>query len=74
MTGLSLASFSYSDETTNVTIGSNTITVVGANKYQISGVTSNSRIAWHLEYARNAESWFAGDRVNVGVAPWERVG
>ncbi len=67
----SLFSASYSEA--NVAVGPNRITVLGDNRYAISGSSTNGRLTWNLTYEREAASWFAGDHVNVGPAAWEQM-
>jgi predicted secreted hydrolase len=65
--------FHASDSAANVSVGQNTISVLGNNRYVISGASSNGRLRWNLNYVHVAPSWFAGDRVNVGPLAWEQM-
>ncbi len=68
-----LKSFTASYSAANVTLGSNMISVVGANTYYVTGASRDGRLSWNLFYQREDTSWFAGTHVNVGSAPWEQM-
>jgi hypothetical protein len=55
----------------NVQIGSNGVSVIDPDTYQISGVTADGRIVWNLTYRRTAPSWYATQRFNVASESWE---
>jgi hypothetical protein len=65
-------SFSARYDQANVKIGNqNSITVVDADSYRIAGASRDGRMSWNLLYQRQAPSWYAGSRVNVGPDPWQ---
>jgi hypothetical protein len=52
----------------------NVIHVLNDDAYRIVGsIQQEHRIAWDLVYVRRSPSWFAGDRLPVGVLPWEQM-
>jgi hypothetical protein len=55
----------------NAQVGSNSVTVLNSDTYQIAGATRDGRIAWDLTYQRAAPSWLAGQRFNVASESWE---
>ena len=68
-----LSSFNASYSAANVTLGSNTISVAGPNRYFVAGATLDGRLSWNLSYDREAPSWFAGDHIDVAPLPWEQM-
>lgn len=68
-----LSSFTASYTAANVTLGSNAISVPGANTYYVTGASMDGRLSWKLYFDRDAPSWFAGARMNVASASWEQM-
>ncbi len=68
-----LSSFSASYSAANVMVGSNTVSVTGPNEYLITGSTADGRLVWNLYYEREADSWYAANRVDVAPAAWEQM-
>jgi hypothetical protein len=66
-----LVRFSAAYEQADVAIGRNRISVDDPDHYRITGASRDGRIAWNLSYLRDADSWYAANRVNVGAEPWQ---
>lgn len=68
----SVSSFSAASDTANVKIASSTVQVVGSS-YEIRGVSKDGRVAWYLQYQRQAEPWYAANHMPVGTFSWEQM-
>ena len=68
-----VAAFAASNTQADVTIGDCTVRVIDEDTYRVTGASKNGRLAWDLIYSRQAEPWFAADRMNVGHLPWEQM-
>lgn len=67
-------SFSASYERADVQIDeANYIEVIYSDTYRIVGSIGDGRLSWDLIYVRQADSWFGGDREEVGLFPWEQM-
>ncbi|MBI3950619.1 MAG: hypothetical protein HY314_09210 [Acidobacteria bacterium] len=66
--------FSASYNQADVQIEGNTIRVIDGNAYRIAGTSRDGRLSWDLVYGRQAEPWFAADRMGVGKLAWEQMG
>ncbi|NIO03731.1 MAG: hypothetical protein GTN74_03700 [Proteobacteria bacterium] len=69
----STESFSASYEQADVEIEANAIEVIDHDTYRIVGSIGGGRLSWDLTYVRQANSWFGGDREEVGLFPWEQM-
>ncbi|PWU03938.1 MAG: hypothetical protein C5B51_17885 [Terriglobia bacterium] len=63
--------FSAAYDKADVSIAANQVGVISPDLYQISGSSRDGRLRWALSYQRDADSWYAANRINVGSEPWE---
>lgn len=62
---------SASYERADVAIESNSIQVIDPTTYRIQGITRDGKLKWDLTYKGETQPWYAGDRIPVGLFPWE---
>lgn len=65
--------FFASYDQADVQIESNAIQVIDSDTYRILGSVGDGRLSWDLIYVRQADSWFGGNREDVGLFPWEQM-
>jgi hypothetical protein len=65
--------FTAAEERADVQIDANAIQVLDADTYRVMGESRDGRLAWDLLFQRQAQSWFAFDRLGVGKLPWEQM-
>lgn len=62
----------YNEADVNVGL-QNSVRVLDADRYQITGATRDGKIRWDLVYKREEPAWYAGDAFNVAAEPWQRM-
>lgn len=67
------ASFSAAYDQAEVRIAANSVQVIDANTYRIAGSIRDGRLSWDLMYVRQADPWFAADRLGIGQFSWEQM-